>query len=550
MIERQAAVQMKAQLEANGWNVYGYRKDQSDMMTDYYCPSLWWGIAEKEGYVLLVDVFGTGDSGKKVTEKAFTPDPQKVQKLKTLIERGATEGEKQAAQTQLDKLYKKEEENTIVKYEYPTFYNGNPKRCTWHVEKDGEIVAKGTGASDDTLNKGNHKDIEKAVSKLISRIEKRISDNKELVPVEKKEVTKVTKPVEINISLDQVVKGEICLVIDKPLTGGVSKGYVYKLENVTEGKNGNMYRFQRMNKKLNKVLNGTANPANFVYLSESNFNNLYNKGCFHFAKLEEVEEVTYKTVYVSKQRQQKENLLNGTQEEQPKQDKQVKEDNKEQPATKKQLFALHMASNKEVDTRGLNITKQQASELISRSKSGESIVNELKEIAGLNVEEDTQDQETEENKNPQSEMVEGEKQTEKETDLSNEEVKDLEKKYIYNNATPEEEETLKQYHLELQEKAMTFKDSLGDYEALIDDEKVYHVLSIVNKDNGNIGQFDNELTGQELKKELLVNNILDIYTSLEKQEQEPQEQQTTNDNNIDPNVLNEAQELEATYYIK
>ncbi len=157
-----------------------------------------------------------------------------------------------------------------------------------------------------------------------------------------------------------------------------------------------------------------------------------------------------------------------------------------------------MASNKEVDTRGLNITKQQASELISRSKSGESIVNELKEIAGLNVEEDTQDQETEENKNPQSEMVEGEKQTEKETDLSNEEVKDLEKKYIYNNATPEEEETLKQYHLELQEKAMTFKDSLGDYEALIDDEKVYHVLSIVNKDNGNIGQFDNELTGQEL----------------------------------------------------
>lgn len=53
----------------------------------------------------------------------------------------------------------------------------------------------------------------------------------------------------------------------------------------------------------------------------------------------------------------------------------VKEENKEKPATKKQLWALHCITG--LNTKGLEITRSQASDLISRSKSGEEITGEL-----------------------------------------------------------------------------------------------------------------------------------------------------------------------------
>ena len=42
----------------DGWKVYGYKEDRSDSMTDYYDPANWNGVAEKNGYVLCVDVYG------------------------------------------------------------------------------------------------------------------------------------------------------------------------------------------------------------------------------------------------------------------------------------------------------------------------------------------------------------------------------------------------------------------------------------------------------------------------------------------------------------
>ena len=56
----------------------------------------------------------------------------------------------------------------------------------------------------------------------------------------------------------------------------------------------------------------------------------------------------------------------------------IKEENKEKPATKKQLWALHCITG--LNTKDLEITRIQASDLISRSKNGEDITNELKEI--------------------------------------------------------------------------------------------------------------------------------------------------------------------------
>lgn len=54
---------------------------------------------------------------------------------------------------------------------------------------------------------------------------------------------------------------------------------------------------------------------------------------------------------------------------------QVKEENKEKPATKKQLFALHCITG--MDTRGLEITREQASLLISKANEGNDITDEI-----------------------------------------------------------------------------------------------------------------------------------------------------------------------------
>ena len=50
-------------------------------------------------------------------------------------------------------------------------------------------------------------------------------------------------------------------------------------------------------------------------------------------------------------------------------------------ATKKQRYALYIASNRKIDTRNIIISKEKASELISRSMNGEDITSELQAIA-------------------------------------------------------------------------------------------------------------------------------------------------------------------------
>ena len=49
----------------------------------------------------------------------------------------------------------------------------------------------------------------------------------------------------------------------------------------------------------------------------------------------------------------------------------MKEENKQKPATKKQLWALHCITK--LDTRGLDITREEASELISQAKQNVNI---------------------------------------------------------------------------------------------------------------------------------------------------------------------------------
>ena len=53
--KRDAKIRIQEELRKLGWTIYGYIADQSDSMTDYYCSASWDGIAEKNGYILVVD---------------------------------------------------------------------------------------------------------------------------------------------------------------------------------------------------------------------------------------------------------------------------------------------------------------------------------------------------------------------------------------------------------------------------------------------------------------------------------------------------------------
>lgn len=142
-------------MSMEGWKVYGYHADNSDLMTDYYDPAYWGGVAEKNGYVLCVDVYR---AEKKQEIKQYTNGRavdrsiyEKINKLQEMTtERGATDGEAATAQKMIEKLQDKlsEQEEQAKEYIVTGIIPGhmeNPPRMNWHIEKDGVYIAKGNG---------------------------------------------------------------------------------------------------------------------------------------------------------------------------------------------------------------------------------------------------------------------------------------------------------------------------------------------------------------------------------------------------------------------
>ena len=135
----------------DGWTVYGYHADNSDSMTDYYDPAYWDGIAEKNGYKLVVDQSWSRED-KTETRTRYNngnlsmADLEKIQKLQQMTQdRGASAQEEETAKAKIELIKSKVEEG---REEYTVFYPGhmaNPPRCNWHIEKDGIIIDKGTG---------------------------------------------------------------------------------------------------------------------------------------------------------------------------------------------------------------------------------------------------------------------------------------------------------------------------------------------------------------------------------------------------------------------
>lgn len=143
-------------MSMEGWKVYGYKEDRSDSMTDYWDPANWDGVAEKNGYVLCVDVYGAAEPQeiRKYNYSGFTYDRNIAEKIKKLeamtIERGASEAEAASAKIMIERLQKKAEEATENANKYIVVgtipgHMAHPPKMNWHIEKDGIIIAKGNG---------------------------------------------------------------------------------------------------------------------------------------------------------------------------------------------------------------------------------------------------------------------------------------------------------------------------------------------------------------------------------------------------------------------
>lgn len=139
-----------------GWKVYGYTPDESDSMTDYWSPAHWDGVAEKNGYILCVDVYGEAKPQeiRKYNYSGFTYDNSIAEKIKKLeamtVERGASEAEEASAKLSIERLQKKAEEATENASKYIVIgmvpgHMAHPPKMNWHIEKDGVIIAKGNG---------------------------------------------------------------------------------------------------------------------------------------------------------------------------------------------------------------------------------------------------------------------------------------------------------------------------------------------------------------------------------------------------------------------
>lgn len=142
-------------MKMEGWKVYGYKADESDSMTDYWSPASWDGVAEKNGYILCVNVYGA-EKEKEIKKYNYdgialdTSITEKIAKLEQMtIERGASEAEEKSAKEAIKKLkekakYSNPENNYIVVGVIPG-HMAHPPKMNWHIEKDGIIIAKGNG---------------------------------------------------------------------------------------------------------------------------------------------------------------------------------------------------------------------------------------------------------------------------------------------------------------------------------------------------------------------------------------------------------------------
>ncbi|OZB98047.1 methyltransferase [Paenibacillus sp. XY044] len=392
--KREAKVNIMGKLVDAGWKVFGYSPDQSDSMTDYYDPASWSGVATKNGYVLLIDIYSLHDSGREVRKynynnKTYVSNAR-IEKLKAMMnDPASTENEKASCATLIEKEIEKsnvEPTYTVVET-YPTFMYANPRGTTWHIEKDGQIIAKGKGVfstntydwENKELNSTQQKEIK--INAFVERIEKVLKDSDALQAHVIKVPVKTIKAVEKDVTsiTDADIKEGFTFVMKVAYTHGNGKGTKYSL----------VYKDEQYNKyhtfaKLGKTNKPSKSIDKSWSLSVERINELLGKG--HIAIIEFVEVTEYQEKTVFKKTSRKQTVSNApaieTTEEVKETVNNTEENEVAEPATSRQLWALHCATK--LDTRELKISKTKASELITKSKAGHSIIEEVKVYMNTN----------------------------------------------------------------------------------------------------------------------------------------------------------------------
>ena len=332
-----------------GWKVYGYKMDESDSMTDYYSPANWGGIAEKNGYILCVNVHGAAERQevrKYNRSNSLGVDVQsKIEKLKMVtVEKGATISEEKTAKEKIEALQNKQSK-AINDYEvigYIPAHQAHPSRCNWHIEKDGVIVAKGNGilkytqgydyftyettkkdmdafkkSQDNWLNewaesatrRGYYETVEEAKEACTYRVEgmrekwaaieafkkfiKKIDTtcggmigSGEIKQYEKVTVTEYKKENKA-VECEGSIKDGQCFILKTSFNYGCGKGLVYRIhENEYNGQK--YYTAYKLNSKLTKECTGKASQNNSWNTFGDRFNAWIKSGAIAFCRIEEV----------------------------------------------------------------------------------------------------------------------------------------------------------------------------------------------------------------------------------------------------------------------
>ena len=314
----------------DGWEVFGYHADHSDMMTDYYDLAYWNGIATKNGYTLVVNC---SNEAKPEEIRKYNYDgtlhdrsiSEKIAKLEQMtIERGASEQEEESAKKMIEKLRSKASE-TSEKYIVTGIIPGhmaNPPRMNWHIEKDGVYVAKGNGILkfahiDDyyryegymkdmqnfrTMKREEYRksliitymgrwndDEESAARQADSHIksmekDKILMDQFEAfinridttcggmigegdgVVYEKVKVTEYKKENKAVETENGYIKDGQCFILKTSFNYGRNKGYVYRIKATVYEDGKTSYHAYKLNGKLTKECTGNANQANHWFI--------------------------------------------------------------------------------------------------------------------------------------------------------------------------------------------------------------------------------------------------------------------------------------------
>ena len=318
-------------MEMDGWKVYGYTPDESDVMVDYWSPAHWSGVAEKNGYILCVDVYGAEKETVLYETTRSTVDMDKIRKLEAMtMANGASAQEEYTAKKAIEKIMvKAKESETAIKKEVGRIpaHMENPGRCNWHIEKDGVYIAKGTGilqmkaslswdADDYYKNPGKYKEeyferhrdrytperLEsiwayekeccekeiKAFEKFNSFIHKvditcgGMVGKGKTERFEKKIVTEYKEELKAVVSTGELKEGQ-CFILNVPFNYGCNKGNVYRIKTVTE----TYIRAVKLNGKLTKECSGNIRGNHFnIYIDR--FQGFINKGSISYCTLETV----------------------------------------------------------------------------------------------------------------------------------------------------------------------------------------------------------------------------------------------------------------------